>query len=293
MSNVNSLPQIGFLGTGSIGQPIIRNLLKAGYPVAVWNRTPARYADLLTAGATATATPRELAAKSDVLIAMLMEPAHLDALLDGPDGILAGMKPGSIFIDMGTNPPRHAQLLAKTFAAKSVDALDTPVQGGVKAALDGTLAVMVGGKKDAYERVLPMLQTIGKTIVYVGEAGSGQLTKLCHQIVCAVTIEALAESFALAKSFGADGAAVREVLMAGLAAGPLLKNGAPKMISGDFTAGRPMWLYDKDRTHLAEALEGTSLKLPIATEVFERMHGMIASGSGDLDETALYTLLDP
>ena len=284
MTNVNPPLRIGFLGTGSIGQPIIRSLLRGGFPVAVWNRTPARYAELLTAGATASPTPRELAAQSDVLIAMLMEPAHLDALLDGP---------GSIFIDMGTNPPRHAQWLAQIFAEKSVAALDTPVQGGVKAANDGSLAVMVGGDRSAYERVLPVLQAIGKTIIYTGEAGSGQVTKLCHQIVCAVTIEALAETFALAKTFGADLAAVREVLLAGLAAGPLLKNSAPRMIARDWTPGRPLWLYAKDREHLADTLRDTTLELPIAHDVFERIHTVITNGGGDLDETALYTLLDP
>lgn len=293
MTTDHPLPRIGFLGTGSIGQPIIRSLLRSGFPVAVWNRTPARYAELLTAGATAKATPRELAATSDVLIAMLMEPAHLDALLDGPDGIIAGVRPGSIFIDMGTNPPRHAQWLAKIFAKKSVAALDTPVQGGVKAASDGSLAIMVGGDKDAYEHALPVLRAIGKTIIYVGAAGSGQVAKLCHQLVCAVTLEALAESFALAKTFGADQAAVREVMLAGLAAGPMLKNNASRMITRDWKPGRPMWLYAKDREHLADTLAGTSLELPIAHAVFERIHGLLENGGGELDEMSLYTLLDP
>jgi len=293
MSTDTAWPRIGFIGTGNIGQPIIRSLMRGGFRVAVWNRTPARYAELVAEGAMATATPRELAAGSDVLIAMLMEAAHLDALLNGPDGILAGVRPGSIFIDMGTNPPRHAQRLAKIFAEKSVAALDTPVQGGVKAAIDGTLTVMAGGDRDAYERVIPILQAVGTKIVYVGAAGAGQLTKLCHQVVLAITLEAVTESFALANVFGADLDAVREVLMSGLSASPVLKNSAPRIAARDWKPGRPIWLYDKDRTALAEALHGTSLELPIAHQVFERIHRFIADGNGELDETALYTLLDP
>lgn len=283
-------PQIGFIGTGNIGQPIIHSMLRAGFPVAVWNRTPARYADLVKAGATATATPRELAAKSEILCGMLVEPAHLDALLDGPDGILAGIKPGSVFVDMATSPPRHAQWLEKAFAAKSVPVLDAPVQGGVKAAADATLSVMVGGERAAFDRVLPLFQAIGKSVVYVGPAGSGQLTKLAHQVICAITLEALAESFALAKVFGTDQAAMHEVLSSGLASGPLLKTSAPAMFTPGFRATRPLWLYAKDRANLADTLKDTGLELPIAHDVFERMNVLIEKGDSELDEMSLYSL---
>lgn len=292
-TTANAPLRIGFIGTGNIGAPIVRSLLRGGFTVSVWNRTPARYADLLTAGATACATPRELAAASDVVIAMLVEAVHLDALLEGPDGILAGVRAGSVFIDMATSAPRHAQRLETIFAAKAVAALDTPVQGGVKAAEDGTLTVMAGGDRAAYERVLPVLRAIGKTMVYAGPAGCGQLTKLAHQLVLAVTLEAIAESLALAKTFGADQSAVREVMLAGLAAGPVLKNNAPRMIARDWKPGRPLWLYAKDRANLADALSGTGLELPIAHQVFERMQQLIDDGRGELDETVLYTLLDP
>ena len=285
--------RIGFIGTGNIGQPIIRSLMRSGFQVSIWNRTAARYADLVAEGATAKATPRELAASSDVVIAMLMEPANLDAQLDGPDGILAGIQPGSVFIDMATSPPRHAQWLAEKFAAKSVASLDTPVQGGVRAAVEGTLTVMVGGERAAYERVLPVLQAIGKLIVYVGGPGTGQMTKLCHQIVVAVTLEGLAESFALAKTFGADLSAVHEVLSAGFSAGPLLKSVAPRMMSRDWKPGRPLWMYEKDRANLADSVKGTGLDLPVAHEVFERMYSLISNGKSDLDEMALFTLHDP
>ncbi|MGA2394565.1 MAG: NAD(P)-dependent oxidoreductase [Candidatus Lustribacter sp.] len=290
--NAKSL-KIGFIGTGNIGQPIVRNLLRNGWPVTVWNRTPARYADLVAAGAAAAATPRELAASTDVVIAMLMAPEHLDGLLDGPDGILAGVHSGSIFIDMATGPPRHAQWLAGRFAAKGVPALDTPVQGGVKAAEEGALTVAVGGERAAYERALPVLQSVGKLVVYVGAAGSGQLTKLAHQMICAVTLQGIAEAFAIAKRFGADQAALYDVLSAGLSASPLLKNNGRKIISGDFTPGRPLWMYEKDRTNLAGTIEGTGLETPFARDALDRMYAIMQNGGSDWDEMALYTLLIP
>jgi 3-hydroxyisobutyrate dehydrogenase-like beta-hydroxyacid dehydrogenase len=259
----------------------------------VWNRTPARYADLVAAGAKAAATPRELAASTDIVIAMLMAPEHLDGLLDGPDGILAGVHAGSIFIDMATSPPRHAQWLAKRFAEKNVPALDTPVQGGVKAAGDGTLVISVGGERAAYERALPVLESAGRLVVYLGPAGSGQLAKLAHQMICAVTLEGIAEAFAVAKVFGADQAALLETLMNGLSASALLKNNAPKIISGNFKANRPLWMYEKDRTALASTLEGTSLETPAAKEALDRMYSIIQNGGSELDEIALYTLLVP
>lgn len=293
MSDTAKSRKIGFVGTGNIGQPIIRNLLRNGWPVTVWNRTPARYAALLDEGATAAATPRELAASTDVLVAMLMAPEHLDALLDGPDGLLAGVHPGSIFIDMATSPPRHAMWLAEQFAAKNVPALDTPVQGGVRAAAEGTLTVMAGGDRAAFESVKPILETVGKLVVYVGGPGCGQLTKLAHQMVVASTLQGIAESFALAKTFGADQAAMHEVLMAGFSAGPLMKNNAPRIFNDDFTPGRPLWMYEKDRNNLAGTVEGTGLTLPVATEALERIYSMVKDGRGELDETAIYKLLIP
>lgn len=285
--------KIGFIGTGNIGGPIARNLLRNGWPVTVWNRTPARYAGLVAAGAQAAPTPRELVAATDIVIAMLMAPEHLDGLLDGPDGILAGVHAGSIFIDMATSPPRHAQWLAGRFAAKGVPALDTPVQGGVKAAEEGTLTVAAGGDRGAYERALPVLQNVGKLVVHVGPAGSGQLAKLAHQMICAVTLEGIAEAFAIAKVFGADQAALYDVLMAGHSASPLLKNNGRKIVNGDFAPGRPLWVYEKDRLNLAGTLEGTGLETPLARAALDRMYAIMQNGGSEWDESALYTLLVP
>ena len=292
MSAPGGLPHIGFFGTGTMGHPMARCLMDAGYPVCVWNRTPAKYADLVRAGAAAPGTPRAVAAQSDVLIAMLMEPAHLDAILEGPDGILAGARPNAIFIDMGTNPPHNARRLERAFAERGIAALDAPVRGGVQGAIDGTLLIMAGGDRASYEHVLPIFAALGSKSVHVGTSGCGQLAKAAHQLVVAVTLQAAAEALALAHAFGADQERVREVLLAGQAASPVLKRQGARMIKRDWVPGRPIRHYLKDRANIEDALAGTALALPLAHAVFERITEFVAAGNGELDESALYALLD-
>ena len=286
-------PRVGFFGTGVMGKPLAARLLERGYPVAVWNRTPQKYAELLERGATAPGSPRAVAAASDVLIAMLMEAEHLDALLDGPEGILAGVQPGSLFIDMATDPPRHARALVDAFAAHGVTAIDAPVRGGVQGAAEGSLLIMVGGSDEGFACAEPLLRDLGKTVVHVGPAGAGQVTKAVHQLIVAVTLEAIAEALVLARSFGANAEAVRDVLLAGQSASAVLQRQGARMVARDWKPGRPIKFFIKDRANIADALTGTSLHLPIADAVFERIAAFVENGHGELDETALYTLLEP
>jgi len=285
--------QVGFFGTGIMGTPMARSVLRGGFPLAVWNRTASKYAQLLTEGATAPGTPREVAASSDVLISMLVEPAHLDAILHGPDGMLAGVRAGSIFVDMSTRPPSEAHRLAKLFAAHAVAVLDAPVRGGVGMAADGTLLIMVGGDKAAVARALPVLEAIGKTVIHAGPTGSGCVAKLAHQLVAVATVEATAEALALAKDFGADQAAVREVLLNGGAPSPLLKATSEKMVKRDFKPGQPLWVYMKDVANMDDALAGSQRTYPVAQAAFERVRTLNETGRAELDQSALYTLLDP
>jgi 2-hydroxy-3-oxopropionate reductase len=285
-------PRIGFFGTGIMGRPMVLRLLSAGYDVAVWNRTPEKYADLLRAGATAPGSPAEVAATSDVLIGMFVSPAHLDAILHGPDGILAGLRADSLFIDMGTHPPRNAQALAKLFWAHSAASLDAPVRGGVGSAIDGSLLIMAGGSDEAFRRALPVFETLGTTIVHAGPPGCGQIAKACHQLVVAVTIEAVAEALALAQSFGADQAKVREILLAGQAASPVLERQGAQMIARDWKRGRPIKDYLKDSASIDDARLGMPLALPLADVVFRRIQDFVENGNGERNESSLYTLLD-
>jgi 2-hydroxy-3-oxopropionate reductase len=284
--------RIGFFGTGTMGKPMVRSLLRGGFPVAVWNRTPARYAELLAEGASAPGTPRAVAAASDVLIVMLEEAAHVDALLDGPEGVLAGVAPGSIFINMGTNRPRHAQVLAERFKARSVAALDAPVRGGIEAAIAGKLLIMVGGPREAFTRARPVFEAMGSSIVHAGEApGSGQVAKACYQIVVASTLEAVAEALALAHAFGSTREGVLDVLRKGATASVLVEQQATRIIEGDREGGRRIDDFMKDRANVADALDGTGLTLPLSDAVFDLIKDIVESGNGDRREAELYTLL--
>jgi 2-hydroxy-3-oxopropionate reductase len=284
--------QIGFLGTGIMGKPMVRSLLRRGFSVAVWNRTPARYADLLTEGATAPGTPALVAAMSDVVIAMLMEWPQLEALLHGRGGIVAALRPGSLFIDMGTDPPERAQELAALLEARGVAALDAPVSGGERGAVEGTLSIMVGGSDDAFRRALPVLDAMGTTVIHVGPAGSGQVAKACNQLVVAVTMGAVAEALALAKVLGADPAKVRAAMMGGFAAGRILDEHGRRMLERNWAPGGAIKTHLKDRAIVYEAADAAGLELPLARAAFERIKAFIDAGGGELDQSAIYTLLD-
>jgi 2-hydroxy-3-oxopropionate reductase len=283
---------IGFLGTGTMGKPMVRNLLRHGFAVTVWNRTPQRYAELVAQGATAAASPRLVAARSDVVIAMLQDWSNLEALLYGPEGFARALRPGSLFIDMGTDPPDQARELARSLAQFGVAALDAPVSGGERGAIAGTLSIMVGGAEAAFERALPIFNALGRTVVHVGGPGSGQAAKACNQLVVAVTIEAVAEALALAAAFGADPAKVREAMRGGFAASRVLEEHGARMLARDWKPGAAIKLHLKDRDNVYAAARAAGLDLPAARLVFERIEAFVAAGGGELDQSALYTLLD-
>ena len=276
-----------------MGRPMVLNLLRHGYPVSVWNRTASRYAELVASGATAPGTPQRVAAESDVVIAMLMEWPVLDDLLHGSGSVAGSLRPGSLFIDMGTDPPHAARELARTLAARGVDAIDAPVSGGERGAIDGTLSIMAGGSEQAFARALPIFEALGKTIVHVGPAGSGQIAKACNQLVVAVTIEAVAEALALAKAFGADPGKVREAMQGGFAASRILDEHGARMLARNWKPGGAMKVHLKDRANVYDAAAESGLDLPAARAVFERINSFVEAGGGTLDQSALYMLLDP
>jgi 2-hydroxy-3-oxopropionate reductase len=261
--------------------------------VTVWNRTPARYAELITEGATAAQTPAQAATQSEIVIAMLTDWPSLAGLLDGSHGLITALRAGSTFIDMGTDPPARARELAHLLDARGVAALDAPVSGGERGAIDGTLSIMIGGSEAAYHRALPVFEALGKTIVHVGPPGSGQVAKACNQLVVAVTIEAVAEALALAKAVGADPAKVREAMLGGFASSRILEEHGARMLARNWKPGGAIKVHLKDREHLYEAAEAAGLELPAARAVFERIRAFVESGGGELDQSALYTLLDP
>jgi 2-hydroxy-3-oxopropionate reductase len=289
---MNGTPSIGFIGLGIMGKPMARNLLRAGYPLVVLNRSRAAVDELVAEGAKAGTSPGDVAAVSDVVITMLPDSGDVESVVLGLDGVAFGIRRGSLFIDMSTIAPATARKVAQEMRARGVDVLDAPVSGGEKGAIDAALSIMVGGSDEAFARAEPLLRKLGKNIVHVGPDGAGQVTKACNQIVVGVTIEAVAEALALAAASGVDQVAVRAALLGGFAQSKVLEVHGQRMIDRAFAPGFKSRLHRKDMNIAVNAGEEAGLELVAAALVRERFDELIARGEGDLDHSALRTLYD-
>lgn len=286
------MQRIGFIGLGIMGKPMARNLLKAGYPLVVYNRSRPAMDELTTEGAILANSPKAIAEQSDVVISCVSDSPDVEAIALGSNGIIEGANPGLTFIDMSTIAPATARKVYTTLKAKGVDALDAPVSGGDIGAQQGTLSIMVGGDKAAFQRSLPILQAMGKNIVYIGEAGAGQVTKACNQIIVAMTVQAVAEALTLAKKAGVDVAKVREALMGGFAQSRILDIHGKRILEGDFQPGFKLNLHRKDMNIVLQA--GREMGVPLfgAAQVTSMMDALLAQDKGDLDNSAIATLYE-
>ncbi|MGD0051664.1 MAG: 2-hydroxy-3-oxopropionate reductase [Vulcanimicrobiaceae bacterium] len=283
-------PTIGFIGLGIMGKPMAENLLAAGYPLVVLNRSLGPVDALVAGGAQAGGSPRDVAARSDVVITMLPDSPDVEAVALGTDGIVAGAQAGALWIDMSTIAPATTARVAAAFAAVGIDALDAPVSGGEKGAIEGTLSIMVGGSDEAFARAQPIFAVLGKNVVHVGALGAGQVTKACNQIVVGVTIEAVAEALALAQAAGVDPVKVRAALLGGFAQSRILEVHGQRMIDRNFVPGFKSRLHRKDMNIAANAGDAVGLDLAAAKLVRERFDQLIARGDGERDHSALRTL---
>jgi len=253
--------KIGFIGLGVMGMLMAKNLLKAGYPVTVWNRTASKMKEPVSLGAVAANSPKEVAEKSDVVIIMVGDSPDVEAVVLGPSGVIEGAKPGLIVVDMSSISPVATRRIAEALAERGVKMLDAPVSGGDVGAREATLSIMVGGPKEAYEKCLPIFKALGKQITYMGETGSGQATKLCNQVICALHIQAVCEGLILGAKLGLDLEQLLQVVTAGYANSRILSHLGPKIVSRDFRPGFKMRHQLKD---LKNALTtAASLKLPL------------------------------
>jgi 2-hydroxy-3-oxopropionate reductase len=285
-----SVRRVGLIGTGIMGKPMAQNLLRAGYDVAVDNRSPQSIATLCAEGAIAPGSPRAVGEFAEIAISMLPDfAAVLDAVV-ADDGLLAGLAPGSLYIGMETLAPEESRAIAAAAAQRGIDALDAPVSGGEAGAIAASLAIMAGGSEAAFDRALPVLRALGSNVTYVGPAGAGQTAKACNQLIVAVTIEAVAEAFALARALGVDPARVREAIAGGFAASRVLEVHGKRMVDGNFAPGGKIKYIAKDRTISLGAAAAAGLDLPAATAAFDRAAAVIDRGNGDLDQSAVYTL---
>jgi 2-hydroxy-3-oxopropionate reductase len=277
------MERIGFIGLGIMGKPMARNLLQAGYPLTVYNRSRGAMAELATEGARLAESPQELAQQVDVVITCVSDSPNVEAVVLGSNGVLAGATSGMLYIDMSTIAPATARKVYEALKAKNVDALDAPVSGGDIGAQQGTLSIMVGGEVDAFQRALPILQVMGKNIVHIGAAGAGQVTKACNQIVVALTVQAVAEALTLAKKSGVDGAKVREALLGGFAQSRVLEVHGKRMLDGNFQPGFKNTLFRKDMNIVLQT--GSDLSLPLLGmgQAVGLMDALLSQGKGDLD----------
>lgn len=285
------MEKIGFIGLGIMGEPMAKNLLKAGFTVHVLSTSKA--ADSLKeAGATAHPDIASLAKDSDVIITMLPDSPEVKQIVLGPDGVSESIRPGSLFIDMSTIAPAVAVEIHDKLSEKKVEALDAPVSGGQVGAQNAALSIMVGGSAEAFQRAHPVFSAMGKNIIHIGPAGAGQTTKACNQIIVGMTIQAVAEAFTLAQKAGVDLVKMREALLGGFAQSRILDLHGQRIIDRNFKPGFKIKLHRKD---LGIALEaGLQHKVPLqgTAHVAQNMDQLIANNNGELDHSSIALLLE-
>jgi 2-hydroxy-3-oxopropionate reductase len=284
--------RIGFIGLGVMGKPMARNLRSAGLDLVVHSRSSGPVDELVAEGAERASDPSELAESVDVVITMLPDTPDVDLVLFGERGVAGGIRPGSLVIDMSTIRPTEASRFAERLAAAGVAMLDAPVSGGERGAIDGTLSIMVGGRDDAFRRALPILEILGGNVTHVGGSGAGQVAKACNQLIVGATIQAVGEALVLAAKAGVDPSTVREALLGGFAGSKILEVHGERMLRGDFTPGFRSALHLKDAgivTHTAEELGSPTPSFAVAAAALDTL---VAIGRGDLDHSALVSLLE-
>ena len=280
-------PRVGLIGLGLMGAPMGANLLKAGFPLTVWNRTAEKAQKLAAQGASVAKSPQDAASQADVLFTIVSDPPALEEVLWGNQGALAGLKKGSVLIDSSTVSPALARRVSKACADQSVDFLDAPVTGGTWGAEKGELIFMVGGKKEVLDRVEPILQAVGKRFFLLGPNGAGQTVKLAMNLILALEVEALAEGLELVTSSGVEPAKLIEVLQSSMGRAAVLDVKAPVMLKRDFTPSFPLRLMLKDIRLAMELAKENGIELPAGAAAYHAYSAVKAAAKSDIDYAAI------
>lgn len=270
-----------------MGKPMSRNLLKAGHKLTVFNRSSAAVDEIVSAGAARGSSSADVAAKSGIIITMLPDGPEVEQVVLGVNGVLEGARKGSIVIDMSSISPIVSQKVGAACEAKGVDFLDAPVSGGEPKAIDGTLAIMVGGKPEVFAKVRPILEALGSSVTLTGPIGAGNVTKLANQIMVASNIAAMGEALALATKAGLDPEVVFNAVKGGLAGSAVLNAKAPMVISRNFKPGFRIKLHEKDLRNALLAAESMRVPLPITSLLQQMLISLMNNGQGDLDHSAI------
>ncbi len=265
------MKRIGFIGLGLMGSGMSMNLLKAGFPLIVWNRTTSKMKPLLEAGAQGAGSPKEVAERSEIVIDIVTDSPDVEEVLLGPNGVVHGAKPGTVVIDMSTISPSVTRRIADELGSKKVKMLDAPVSGGDIGAREGTLSIMVGGDKDVFEECLPVFEAMGRTITHVGGNGMGQTVKLCNQILVGMNMLGVAEALMFASKAGVDLERCLAAISGGAAGSWQLTNNGAKLLRGDLEPGFKVKDYLKDLRLIME--EATEIRMPlVGTSVVHQMY---------------------
>ena len=270
--------KIGFIGLGIMGKPMAKNLLKAGHELVVYDILAAPVAELVKAGAKAGLSPKDVAVKSDMVITMLPNSPEVKEVVLGKDGVIEGSRPGTMVVDMSSIAPLATKEVAAALAEKGVEMLDAPVSGGEPKAIDGTLAIMVGGKAEVFEKVKPVLLKMGTSAVLCGEIGSGNVTKLANQIIVALNIAAMSEALVLAAKAGVDPGRVFAAIRGGLAGSTVLDAKAPMVCKGNYKPGFRMELHIKDLQNALDTAHAIGVPVPLTGTVMEIMQALRVDG---------------
>ena len=276
--------KVGFIGLGIMGKPMAKNLLKTGYDLIVYDIAKEPVAELAAAGATAAHSSREVAEQCNgLLFTMLPNSPHVKSVLLGEDGVLKGAKAGTIVIDTSSIAPLASQEVYKAAKEKGVSYLDAPVSGGEPKAIDGTLAIMVGGDEDVFDTVKDILLIVGGSAVYCGDSGSGNTTKLANQIIVALNIAAVSEAFVLAEKAGVDPEKVFNAIKGGLAGSTVMNAKVPLALEGNFKPGFRIELHIKDLLNAIETAHEVGVPIPLTAGVMEIMQALKVDGKAKDD----------
>lgn len=285
------MADVGFIGLGIMGRPMVRNLMAAGHKVTVYDVVGTAIEEMATEGATPASSSREVAEKNSLIITMVPDSADSEAAILGPNGVLEGASSGSVVIDMSSIAPATSQKIAPACVAQGVDFLDAPVSGGEPGAIAGTLAIMVGGKKDVYDKYIDIFGPLG-TSTLCGDYGAGNTTKLANQIIVALNIAALSEALVLSKKAGLDPEVVFNAIKGGLAGSTVMNAKSPMMIAGNFNPGFRIRLHQKDLNNALQTATALDVPLPFTALAQQVIGSLMNEGKGDLDHSAIANFLE-
>jgi len=286
------IKRIGYIGLGLMGKAIASNLLRAGFELTVHNRSRAAVQELVSLGASEAETPRQVAEASQVVFTNLPDSPDVESVVLGPEGISEGASEGMIYVDNSTIKPETARSIAHALTEKSVSALDAPVSGGDVGAKEGTLAIMVGGPREAFDRVLPVFEAMGKTITYVGESGAGQVAKACNQVMVAAQMVAMGELLLLAQRAGVSPVRVVEAIRGGAAQCWTLDVKPPRLFAGERGPGFKAYMMHKDLGIVLDTARSYGMPLPATASHMQLFEAMLQLGMRDLDNSAVLGVLE-